>query len=249
MRRMILTSVLFFTLFLIFIGCENPCVKCNELRKSKGDVCFNYDTIPVSTLKIGLIDQMVSDYKANKRITLDEPSRQDSHSIWFDLETLKAFIYNIEKNIQENIESNIDDEILGIRIYYADYPDEETWISDGDIFHDDLNIFAFDDEKKLYAKMHTLIMIPTRRINFDNGDFKDVDVDIRDIKTYKEGLISLTANDSLIKENFDLEVPALSGIPNVYNNINTIQTQRIGAQNHGSLIPPRDVPGEEAFLN
>ena len=60
------------------------------------------------------------------RIINNSLAMEDAKSISFDLETLKKFIYHIEAITKQN-DDNITSERLGVRIYYAAYPEIENW--------------------------------------------------------------------------------------------------------------------------
>lgn len=99
-----------------------------------------------NTLPTALIQSLVDNYRDNQLLCINENlSMDDAHSIWFNMAVLKNFISEIETKAQE-IDPNITDEDLGIRFYYAAYPEvpESTTPSN-------------------YSKRHTLVMIPTKK--------------------------------------------------------------------------------------
>lgn len=109
-----------------------------------------------NTLPISVVQDLVNNYRDNQLTYINENlGIDDAHSIWFDLQTLKNFIQEIEK--QANlVDPGISDEYLGIRFYYAAYS-EEPVPSD-------------------YGKRHTLVMIPTKieeGINYDFNPFEE----------------------------------------------------------------------------
>jgi hypothetical protein len=55
--------------------------------------------------------------------------KADSHSILFDLDTLKKFINDIERGVKEVDPSG--NPTLAIRMYYAAYPKKEKWTEPG----------------------------------------------------------------------------------------------------------------------
>jgi hypothetical protein len=87
---------------------------------------------------------------------------QDARCIWFDLKKLKSFIGYIENAA---CRSACPDSLeLGIRIYYAKYPDEEGMRRLTDLF----------GVPKEYALHHTVFMVPTYR---DPGKKANIDFD------------------------------------------------------------------------
>ena len=73
----------------------------------------------------------------------------DSRSAWFDLGTLKKFIHTIEVSSCCDTCPNL---VLGIRIYYAEYPQDTA----------ELRV-RYNVNNPSYAGLHTLLMIPTFR--------------------------------------------------------------------------------------
>jgi hypothetical protein len=85
-------------------------------------------------------------------------NEQDARSIWFDLQKMKQFIGYIEATA---CNSGCADSLqLGIRIYYAKYPDKKTLESDD----------QFAGVPSDYANHHTVFMVPTYRKSKDNGN-------------------------------------------------------------------------------
>lgn len=72
-------------------------------------------------------------------------NQEDACSVWFGLETIKRFIWEIESASCGN---NCTD-TLGIRIYYARYPENLSSVTE------------FADLNPAYANRHTLFMVPT----------------------------------------------------------------------------------------
>ncbi|AWG20562.1 hypothetical protein FFWV33_02945 [Flavobacterium faecale] len=120
---------------------------------------------PISEMEIQLIQNMVGNYKSNQlKFVENGLKKPDAQSIWFDLETLKNFVKQIEQNTKEK-DSSIPSSQLGIRMYYASYPAKE-------------DMEAYRDLKKTpkdYEKMHTLIMVPTLKIKNTNVDYNPLD--------------------------------------------------------------------------
>ncbi|AUC74307.1 hypothetical protein [Olleya sp. Bg11-27] len=138
------------------------------------NICMDYSDETINTLEIDLIRNMVDGYKNNQLAHINAAEKfSDARSIWFDLETLKKFIYHIEYETLK-IDNSISSKNLGLRIYYSRYP-EESWSE-----YNDLNAVP-----TAYAKHHTLIAMPThRRENTStNLDFNPLDTD-----TFGEGI-------------------------------------------------------------
>jgi len=204
-------------------------VICTTSCKNES-ICMTYPKDTISELPISLIHDMTNNYQtingSRRNMNLDE----DAESVWFKLETLKKFIYHIE-HYSKNAEKPIKKEDLGVRIYYARYPNDTMW---RDNYNGALNHFNNDPELKKYEEKLTLIMIPTRKTLSEKKIFHE-DFNILDFDTYNQSL------EKLDKYNDDSEFPVftLNFIPNNTNgNLNSTS-----AQNHGSLIPPLDRDG------
>jgi hypothetical protein len=93
-------------------------------------------------------------------------TRRDSRSVWFSLEKLKQFIYEIETN---TCQSNCKTKKLGVRIYFSVYPnvDSANWKTayGGHLGGD------YGKLPKEYTNMQTLLMVPTISQNGLNTDF------------------------------------------------------------------------------
>lgn len=172
-----------------------------------------------SKLRISLIEEMVSDYRETQLLSIEGASKNavksDSHSILFDLDTLKKFISDIERGVKE-VEPSVDPK-LAIRMYYAAYPLKEKWSERG---YESLGKYANKLIPKLYERKHTIIMIPV--IKTDKGIFADFNP--FDKNTYNGFQKRASRAMSLLRNPSDTtEIPAL---------------------NHGELIPPASVLGE-----
>lgn len=147
-----------------------------------------------NTMQLGLVEEMVSNYK-NKQYksiinSIDNPMVFDAQSIWFRLDSLKEFIKVFETEVAKHPEYDLKD--FGIRFYYSAYPDSANWGAPG---HEDLISLSDNPNWEEYGKLHTLIGIPTARINGVNSDFNPYDT-----KTYTgckpegEGLAIMAEN-------------------------------------------------------
>lgn len=172
---------------------------------------------PISELDVNLIKTMVNNYKSNQlRFVEDGLKKPDTQSIWFDLETLKSFVAQIEKNTKAN-DSTINTNQLGIRMYYASYPAKEDMV-------------AFEDLRETpqeYEKMQTLIMIPTIKIEKSNVDYNPLDA-----QTYSTGIKNIEQNGLSNSSGTTETRMALTSI------------EKTAAQNHGSLCPPDPIIGQ-----
>ncbi|WP_108809385.1 hypothetical protein [Aquimarina spinulae] len=232
MKKRIVTLLVFVGIvaFIIFSGCKKQKVD-PAFDKT---ICMNYKE-PVSKLSVKLVKEMITGYRDNQLKEINEEMHiNDAHSIWFDLDTIKKFIYHIETTAKNNPNYVSNESGLGIRIYYANYPKRETWENE---YQNDLSGFNNNEETMQYEHLHTLVMIPTIRRKVGAIEY-NIDFDINDSRTYTTNLKYINGYFS----NPDEEtIPALT-----YSKSNRSGT--IPNRNHGSLIPPRKTEDiEEAF--
>jgi hypothetical protein len=122
------------------------------------EICMDYSKDNPSILKHSLVSEMVKNYRDNQLVSIQtatlNPVPNDAQSIWFPLDSIKKFIYHIEKGVEDNKPGAKTD--LGLRIYYAAYSEKNAPAN--------------------YEKKHTLVMIPTLKIHGINADFNPIDI-------------------------------------------------------------------------
>lgn len=183
-------------------------------------ICSNYNNLDYSKLPIGLVSGMIEKYRQNQLRAIDEVVPNDANSIWFDLDTLKKFMYHIEKGVQTNSPNTA--KKLGIRIYYAAYPENTLWDQPG---YEALEGFLKDPITREYQNRHSLVMLPT----ILNKDGLDSDFNPFDPKTYNG------YNDNTeIKMYYSKKKISMMALTSTLNANNS----RIMARNHGTLSPP-----------
>jgi len=163
-----------------------------------------------------IIHALVKNYRENQLNVIKQNMKvDDAHSVWFDLQTLKNFISEIEsKSI--NGDPNMTEQDLGIRFYYAAYPQNQEWI-DMKAQHPDFfqNTNITDD----YAGKHTLILIPTVKKTDSNGNYLHYDFNPLDVTIFSQNHPTQPSGNVFSVNNSNLETETIS-------------------LNHGSLIPP-----------
>ena len=195
-------------------------------------ICMDYSANPMSELAVDLIHTMVDKYKGEQLKCINSHNssqiKNDAQSIWFDLETLKKFVYHIEKvsinKAKEKGLPEISSKRLGIRIYYAAYPNKENWNQ-----FEDLVLFRGQDpdsKVKDYGDLHTLVMIPTLEIRGNMADFNPLDHE-----TYTHGIYDWNG----YAYNYGTTRMAALSLKTEKNDDGST-----GSQNHGGLIPPAD---------
>lgn len=183
-------------------------------------ICMDYSGLNMNQLEVDLVRNMISGYKDHQKRHIDTATNlDDAHSIWFDLETLKAFIYHTEYNTLQN-SNTVSSPELGLRIHYSRYPEFKSWSN-----YSDLDDLAQDPMGKQYGERHTLVIIPTIK----RKDGEHVNFNPLDTNTYLNGMpFDYPGTPSTTT------VPSFGGINAKGNNSN----QNTGSQNHGGLIPP-----------
>lgn len=194
----------------------NPFNKTEAVRPFLNTNTYNDKDGSVSKLDVKLIQTMVNNYRSNQ-LKLIEGSlkKPDAQSVWFDLKTIKDFITQIEKTTKKT-NSKIDSNLLGLRMYYASYPSGE-----------DMGAYLdLESTPKSYERMHTVIMIPTIKIDKVNVDYNPIDA-----STYKKGAKIITNNDKASNNR-------------VYKMM-AVGSEETSALNHGHLSPPNRSSIEE----
>lgn len=141
------------------------------------DLNLDGDTIELtsnpSTMSPDIVQKLVDNYRNNQlNIINTKLGIDDAHSIWFDLVTLKKFIADIENEVQK-VDTNITQNDLGVRFYYAAYPELQNW--------DMMENMPIGQE---YAGKHTLVMVPTLKQENQEGKVLDYDFNPLDSSTY-----------------------------------------------------------------
>jgi hypothetical protein len=198
-------------------------VACTEKgRDPKKDVVLNYADSTFVGLSSEQAEFIASKYSRNyltlinKNLNID-----DARTIWFSLDELKKFIWNIEYHTLKTTDK-VSTSQLGVRIYYAQNPSKEEIETN---IH--LKNFKID-----YASRHTLFMVPTVRIN----DTTNIEFDPRQAyKASREGKFDGFVPLRKLKRNPKSSVPFKQVEPN--DEENTIL-------NHGTLCPPCIPPAQ-----
>jgi len=151
-------SVLFLAVVLVIISISMTSFSKSKLHDESCEGNF--------TLERELVERMKQKYKdtqlklINRKLKFRHHDKMgDAKEIWFSLDTLKAFICQIENEIDAKSEN------LGIRIYYVAYPKKREWKK-----YPDLQIPGKKPSvPKSYAERHTLVLIPTVKKSSTSG--------------------------------------------------------------------------------
>ena len=222
MKNVLLALNLILFSVIIFQACDER--KKIVLAPSACPPCKSYSNFPFTGIGADVAKSMSSNYQ-----TIDQPLLQiapntpDASSVWFSVETLKGFIWKMEEAM---CKAGCSDKQLGIRIYYARYPDAATIASTTD-----LNVLPSN-----YEYHHTVFMVPTFQdikvptIHWDFDPWHLGNTDCKNIKTMEDWFrISprpFGNEKSLVLSPASGQYFATGG--NTWG----------FAQNHGDLIPP-----------
>jgi hypothetical protein len=167
------TIIVMSLLFAVYAYFNNP-FTLSAPPLSGNEICMDYSKDKPATLKHSLVSEMIKNYRDNQLVSIQtataNPVPNDAQSIWFHLDSIKKFIYHIEKGFETQKPGAKGD--LGLRIYYAAYPKETLWGTKG---YEDIADLANDPTTAQYGKKHTLVMIPTLEIHGVNSDFNPID--------------------------------------------------------------------------
>jgi hypothetical protein len=226
-----------FSALITYYLCKKKCDDITDNTRSLTDVCMDYSTEAPATLTTEMVKSMVAQYSDTQLNNIQSATTNsipvDARSIWFDLETLKAFMYQIEYNAKKK-KATIKNEELGIRIYYAAYPDNSK-MRDLAETQTDPN-FSYNPA---YQKLHTLVMIPT----ISDGEGENYDFNPLDLTTFN-GFANTPKSGSTYNDNSSSYVTlslGTSSAPVVSGGIvpgGSTTSPGISARNHGLLNPP-----------
>ncbi len=150
-----------------------------------------------------IIQELVDNYRNNQLNYINENlGIDDAHSIWFDLETVKKFIEQIELQARLN-DPTCPDKDLGIRLYYAAYPESPT-----------------DPVPADYAMRHTLVMVPTKKEESEGGEILNYDFNPfeSDSGSHTQTALAITAGlgRNALAQNHGILVPPGNGTVESY---------------------------------
>jgi hypothetical protein len=204
-------------------------------------ICKDYSTEPLDGINFDAAQSLFGkyDYQYSKIDMLPDGAGKDAQSVWFDLTTLKKFLYKIEDTLLKQ-KAAITAKDLGIRIYYGSYPNATELKKENSSF------FGLPLD---YAHHHTVFMIPTFNDATDNKIHHDFnpwypELNASHLPTSTKDLLNIEAEK--IKENQE-EPKELSKLKT------TAGILAVGGQifvkNHGQVGPPpaAAIPGVSLF--
>ena len=149
MNKVLLVSNAIFLLIIAYLLFKEP----DSPIPAEDPICKDYSTEPLEGINFDAAQSLFTSYayQYTKIDILPEDAGKDAQSVWFDLITLKKFLYKIEDTLLKQ-KASISAKDLGIRIYYGSYPDKNELVKENSAFYG----LPVD-----YAHHHTVFMIPT----------------------------------------------------------------------------------------
>jgi hypothetical protein len=213
MKKFLLATNLIAIGFIYFQSCTTS---HNAMIADDKTTLQNYKSSPFTGLSSKLIKQMVVNYRDNPAYPMwnGNPAKPDpdARSVWFNLDTLKKFIWYVETESANKKIANLDK--LGIRLYYGRYPETNANSSFSDLVKMPLG----------YKDRHTVFMLPTYFDGTYNVDF-DPNLTVGNVPKNLKAIINSEENIALTS----------------YKSYSTEPTNNM-MQNHGDLIPPMSSP-------
>lgn len=148
MKTLFFTMNLLLAGIIIFVSCQKN-DSLNKIAKPCPE-CTDHTQTPFNGISTSTAAMMSASYKIlnQPKLIIDEVI-PDANSIWFSAESLKNFIWKVE---QEVCRKGCAEKLkLGMRIYYARYPNPAGMSS-----NNDLNTLDPD-----FQQHHTLFIVPT----------------------------------------------------------------------------------------
>ena len=213
---MITTSVLALAGLLLFTGCDS------QPGPDPTTNCYETPTEGFNGLNAMLVYKLAQNYKNSQLAAIAEAGNpDDARSVWFDLQTLKRFINQVETQTCGRCNGE-PSQVLGIRIYYGTYPDITAW--DDEDWTNALNGVPRENAGK-----HTVMMVPTYRKTYRQNNV-DVAVDV----DFDPNFIASGCNFTGIETFYD----SMATNPPTGITLTVLSGMQTTAQNHGDMIPP-----------
>jgi hypothetical protein len=212
MKKVLILTNLFWV-FLVGVFCLNS---CKETTSSSSKVVLDYSGKEFKSLPLASAQLLANNYKKNYLSLINKTYNiSDARTIWFSLDDLKNFIWQIEYH-SVNAGAKINPSDLGIRMYYGQYPSETEIKGNAS-----LKIIPE------YGGKHTLFMVPTILQDTINMEF-DPRALFKKHVPGTNNTIQPLFNRGDKKSNF----------------FNFIQDDEATIMNHGGLCPPCKPPKE-----
>jgi hypothetical protein len=174
-KLLIATNVLTLILFYMssFTGAKK--IPAGTDNKNCDNIVMTYNTNTINGISIATAQTMASLYQDRittyKSKSADMATYENSKAVWFSLERLKSFIWEIESTVcNKNCKNKKISDALGVRIYFGAYPDFRYYPSAA---KKDYNVLP-----NAYANFNSVFMVPTF---CDSKNGSNIDFDPRNM--------------------------------------------------------------------
>jgi hypothetical protein len=211
-KFLIVTNILTLTV-IYFNSCGVTTTTSNNsvMHNNSKSIAANYYNTPFNGIDVNLANTMVDNFKNS----MGANGQNGARSVWFNLDTLKKFIWHIEQKSKSNGFTALQLRKIGLRVYYGIYPTQNTWST---------TYRSMQGVNTTFANLHTVFMIPT----YFNGTYnKEFD---------PTKFVTSIANQAPIPLSYEkiLNDPISNPTISAFGAINP----DVDLQNHGDLIPP-----------
>lgn len=245
MKKVLIITNLLSLVAAVYFGIRAFDKTCKPVvDNSRCSDCMDYNNVGTASgkLDMNLVKTMAYNYQTSV-------SDSATRSVWFDLSTLKRFIWQIE-----HLSCKCPDS-LGVRVYFAKYPVDYAWTN---IFTNDLQSFRSsvvakynptNNQKNPYQHINTIFMVPTIWDGTKNVDFDPADPLGCSFKGYNE--TKFGKNEVRMVKN---EFISSGMVPSFYSNQMNKSITALMSQNHGEACPPippnkEKCPDEGAYFD
>jgi hypothetical protein len=155
MKKVVIAATIVFAGVFIS-GCQGQTA---SPPNNNNENCPDYTGVPMPNMLDARLAKQIADlYREDRsKSQVNGTSVDDTRSVWFDLEAIKHYIWKIEDTLRKQ-GCKPGDLKLGLRIYYAKYPDSSR-----------IKEYGVDPS---YADHHTIFMVATYK-----GEKKQIDFD------------------------------------------------------------------------
>ncbi len=166
MRTLFLTLNVMLTGIIVFVSCQKtaPSTTTEATVSRPCPECTDHSRTIFKGISTQTAWDLSQDYKImnQPKLEIDE-TYTDANSIWFSAESLKNFLWKVEEAIcRKGCAENLK---LGLRIYYARYPNAAGMAANPDL----------SDLDPAFQQHHTLFMVPTYQDGLNQQVHHDFD--------------------------------------------------------------------------
>lgn len=242
-KLLILTNVLWLSVFVFFSCTRNGGLQINS--KDCQTFCYDFSNVTFDGLNAKVATMMADNYADLYDSAITDGKRKviksETKSVWFSLLTLKSLIYQIERNTCKLNCKSVDVNNLGIRFYFAKYPDPNIPSQVAQV-NDPVFAFLQKPEFAGFYGRKTLFMVPT----YSHPTLGEVDFDPKwTIEKGKSQCNPQTLDSILVQsKNKDGDFVIGGGINTFRIMGGSPDSDPNNRMNHQPMCPPDNCPGQ-----